>query len=112
MNIKKYKDEAEELEAVKQDGWTIQYIQNPSEKVQLKAVKQDGLVIHYIKNPSEKVQLTAVRQNGYAIKYICQSIRDEYNDIVVEAIKSTPYAIEHLTEDEILNLFENYVSDI
>jgi hypothetical protein len=56
--------------AVKQWGFAIKYIENPSESVQLAAVKQDGSVIEYIENPSEAVQLAAVQQNGFAIKYI------------------------------------------
>ena len=59
-----------QLEVVKQDGRTIQYIKNPSLEVQLEAVKQNGFAIYYIKNPSLEVQLEAVKQNGFAIQYI------------------------------------------
>ena len=52
-----YPTEKKQLEAVKQDGLNIRYINNPSEVVQLEAVKQDGLSICYIDNPSEVVQL-------------------------------------------------------
>jgi len=43
------------LEAVKQNYFAIQYIDDPSEEVQLEAIKQNGHAIRYIKNPSEKV---------------------------------------------------------
>ncbi|CAI3959092.1 unnamed protein product, partial [Commensalibacter papalotli (ex Botero et al. 2024)] len=43
------------LEAVKKNGYSIQYIHNPSEAVQLEAVKNDGYSIQYIPNPSEAV---------------------------------------------------------
>jgi hypothetical protein len=63
--------ENHQLEAVKQDGYAIQYIKNPSEQVQLEAIKQNGYAIqfiknpiYYIKNPSEQVQLEAVKQYG------------------------------------------------
>ena len=62
--------EAEQLAAVEQNGWAIQYIKNPSEQVQLAAVEHYGIVLRYIKNPSEQVQLAAVKQDGYAIRYI------------------------------------------
>ena len=62
--------EAEQLAAVEQNGWAIQYIINPSEQVQLAAVAHYGIVLRYIKNPSEQVQLAAVKQDGYAIRYI------------------------------------------
>jgi hypothetical protein len=44
--------------AVKQEGWVIRYIKNPSEEMKLQAVK-NGCAISYIKNPSEAVQLEA-----------------------------------------------------
>ena len=44
------------------------HIDNPSEKVQLAAVKEDGYAIEFISNPSE--QLAAVNEEGYNIKYI------------------------------------------
>ena len=60
----------EPLKAVKQDGYAIKYIKNPSEAVKLAAVKQDGYDLRFIKNPSEAVQLVAVKQDGWAISYI------------------------------------------
>lgn len=41
-----------------------------SEEEQIKAVKNTGYAIQYITNPSEKVQVEAVKNNGYAIKLI------------------------------------------
>jgi len=58
------------LRMIKQNGWVIQFIDNPSEEMQLEAVKENGYALYYIKNPSEKVKLEAVKQNGYVIKYI------------------------------------------
>ena len=51
------------LEAVKQDGLTIEYIVNPSKEVQLAAVKQDGDAIKFIDNPDKEVQLEAIKNN-------------------------------------------------
>ena len=51
----KYKTLEAQLEAVKQNGFAIEYIHNPSEDVQLEAVKKDGRAIKYIHNPSEEV---------------------------------------------------------
>ena len=39
-----------ELEAVKEDGYNIEYIENPSEEIQLEAVKQNGLCVQFINN--------------------------------------------------------------
>jgi len=48
---------AEQLEAVKQDGYSIYYINNPAKEIQLAAVKENGWAIQYIKNPDKEVQL-------------------------------------------------------
>jgi hypothetical protein len=37
---------------------------NKIEELQLAAVKEDGYAIRSINNPSEEVQLVAVKQNG------------------------------------------------
>ena len=68
--MEKYKTEEEQLAAVKENGFVIRYIVNPSEEVQLAAVKQNVYAIQYIKNQSKVVQLEAVKQDGHAIKFI------------------------------------------
>ena len=50
-----------ELAAVKQEGWAIQFIKNPSEELQLEAVKQGGFNILYIENPTELVDHIAYK---------------------------------------------------
>ena len=54
-NIKYYYAELPEetqLVAVKQNGWAIRYIDNPSPEVQLAAVKENANAIRRIKNPT------------------------------------------------------------
>lgn len=70
MKLFKYETEKEQLEAVKEDGYNIRYINNPSEKVQLAAVKQNAEVISYIHNPSEEVQLSVIKKDPLTIQYI------------------------------------------
>ena len=59
-----------QLQQVKQNGYQIEYIDNPSEQIQLQQVEQDGKQLKYIDNPSEQVQLQQVNQDGYQLKYI------------------------------------------
>jgi len=68
--LQKNPSEADQVAAVKEDDWAIQYIKNPSEAVKLAAVQKNGLAIQFIKNPSEAVQLAAVQKNGLAIQFI------------------------------------------
>ena len=84
--------EAEQLAAVKQDGYAIRYIKNPSEQMQLAAVRQNGLAITDIKNPSEQVKLAAVRENGMAIEYI----KNPSEKVQLAAVKQSGYAIQYI----------------
>ena len=58
--------EKNQLAAVNEDGYAIEYIQNPSEELQLAAVSKYGSSIRYIQNPSERVKKLA-RENGYKL---------------------------------------------
>ena len=49
--------EKEQLESVKRDGWSIQFIKNPSEKVQLEALKQEPWIFDSIVEPTQKVKM-------------------------------------------------------
>jgi len=107
--------EEEQLEAVKRNVFSIQFIKNPSEEVQLESVKQNGYSIMCINNPSEKVQLESVKEDGYAIKYITNpseevqlaavkqygcaimNITNPSEKVKLEAIKQDVYAIKYIT---------------
>ena len=65
-----YNTLAKQLKIVKQDGYNIQFIRNPSEDVQLAAVSHYRPAIRYLESPSETVQLAAVQNHGGAIYYI------------------------------------------
>jgi pyruvate/2-oxoglutarate/acetoin dehydrogenase E1 component len=63
-------NESDCLEAVKQDGYSIAYIKNPSEEIQLEAVKQYAYSIQNINNPSIEIQKAAIYYSGYDIEVI------------------------------------------
>ena len=106
--------EAEQLAALRQNGWAIGYIKNPSEEVQLAAARQYGWTIQYINNPSEQAQLAAVERNGYVIKYIktpsekvqlaaveragqaIQYIDNPSEKVQLAAVKQNGYAIRYI----------------
>ena len=84
----------EQLEAVKEDGDNIRYIQNPSEDVCLEAVREDGYSIQYIQNPSEKVKLEAVRKYGCSIR----CIHNPSEQVCFEAVNNDPCAIQYISQ--------------
>ena len=81
--------EAVQMEAVKQDGYAIEVIEDPSEEVQMEAVKQSGYIIEVINNPSELVQMEAVKQNGQALRYI----KNPSDAVKLAAVKQDGYVI-------------------
>ena len=88
----KEQEEKVQLEAVRQNGYNIKAIDNPSEEVQLEAVRQEAYAIEYIKNPSLELQLEVVRQNGRAIQYI----DNPSEKVQLEAVKEDGSAIEFI----------------
>jgi len=81
-------NESECLKAVKENGWSVQFIKNPSEEMQLLAVKQYAYSIRYIKNPSEELQKLAIKQSKYDIKVImlCPDYEDFADEIMTNLI--------------------------
>ena len=81
-----------QMEAVKEDGWAIRYIKNPTVEVQMAAVKQDGRAIEFIKNPTPEMQMEVVKQDGSAI----QHIKNPTPEMQMEAVKQDGSAIKYI----------------
>lgn len=83
--MEKYYKELHEsvINILKNDGYAIKFIANPTEELQIEAVKRNGYLIKYIDNPSEEVQLIAVKNNGYAIQFI----ENPSEEVQLEAVK-------------------------
>jgi hypothetical protein len=64
------KSEEQQINLILTNPYSIQAIEDPTERVQLAAVDSDGYSIRFIKNPTEQVQLVAVERRGHRIKYI------------------------------------------
>jgi DNA-dependent RNA polymerase auxiliary subunit epsilon len=98
-----------QLEVVKQQGYAIQFIDNPSIQVQIEAVKQCGCAIVSIENPSSKVQLEAVKQDGYAIQFI----KNPSPEVQLAAVKQNCHAIRYIDDlsPEVLEYLNNCNKD-
>ena len=69
--IASFMSEDEQVESVRNNYRSIEYIKNPSEKVQLAAVESGGgRALNFIKNPTEKVQIAGVEDDPEALEYI------------------------------------------
>ena len=72
--LKKWENETYCLEAVKQDGYALQYVKEQSEAVCMEAVKQNGDALRYVKEQTEAICLEAMRQNPEAYVLIDKKI--------------------------------------
>ncbi|MDP0241222.1 hypothetical protein Q7286_08570 [Glaesserella parasuis] len=50
------------LLAVKNNGWVIMFIKNPTEEIEMEAIKSRGSSINFIKNPTEEMKQEADKQ--------------------------------------------------
>ena len=69
-------------------------------KEALEAVKQNGYALAYISNPSEQVCLEAVKQDGYALKYVPSHMFDSMISSLPDSLKllSSSKVIRELAE--------------
>ena len=58
------------MEAVKRNGYALQYVKDQTEAICLEAVKEDGYALRYVKDQTEAICLEAVKRNGYALRYV------------------------------------------
>jgi hypothetical protein len=78
-----------DLEAVKQDGNALQFVQNQTTEICLEAVKQNGNVLRHVQNQTPELCLEAVKQNGNALNYV----QNQTPELCLEAVKQDGYAL-------------------
>ena len=70
MESFKYFSSEECLEAVRQKGDALQYVQNQTEEICLEAVRQNSYALQWVQNQTEEICIEAVRKNGCALRYV------------------------------------------
>jgi len=61
---------SEALEAVKQDGDALRYVERQTPEICLAAVKENTHALCYVKEQTPEICLEAVRQNGLALQFV------------------------------------------
>ena len=72
------------LEAVKQNGYALQYVAKQTDEMCLEAVKQDGYALCYVVKQTDEICLEAVKQNGYALRYVESRFFEGDGDEIIE----------------------------
>jgi biotin operon repressor len=93
FRFKTYTDQ-EAIEAVKQDGYALQYVKEQTEAICLEAVKQNSYALRYVKDLTEDICLAAVKQDGYALAYV----KDQTEAVCLEAVKQDGYALAYVKD--------------
>ncbi len=88
----KWYDEKFCLEAVKRNGYLLQYVKDQTEAVCLEAVKSDGDSLRYVKDQTEAVCLEAV-------KYV----KDQTEAVCLEAVKSDGDSLQYVNKKVFIN---------
>ena len=78
------------LEAVKQNKIALQFVKNQTPEICLAAVKRDGWTLQFVKNQTPKICMEAVKQDGYALKYV----KNQTSEICLEAVKQDGWVLE------------------
>ena len=88
-----------DLEAVKQNGFALEYVLNQTPEICLVAVKQYGFALEYVLNQTHEICLEAVKQNGYALRYV----KNQKPEICIEAVKQKGHALEYVLDEKLKN---------
>ena len=85
----KYFTKEESLEAVKQDGFALQFVNEQTKAICLEAVKQNGDALQYVKEQTEAICLEAVKQDGDALMYVKEHLfqNSTTKELTMEAVK-------------------------
>lgn len=76
----------EALEAVKKEGYDLQYVKDQTPEICLEAVKQDGYTLKYVKEQTPEICLEAVKQDGYALQYVNENIFTSEEEMTLEEV--------------------------
>jgi hypothetical protein len=85
----------EALEAVKQNGHALKYVNIQTPELCLEAVREDGYTLQYVHIQTPEICLAAVREDGYALKYV----NTQTPEICLEAVKQNGYALQFVNEN-------------
>ena len=80
------------LEAVKQNGLVLRWVENQTPDICLEAVKEDGYALRFVKEQTPEICLQAVKQYGLALEYV----KEQTHEICLEAVKEDGLALKYV----------------
>ena len=84
-NLEEWKDVCYCLEAVRRNGFALEYVRKQTPEICLAAVKEGGLALQYVLQHTQEICLVAVKRNGYALRYVLE----QTPEVCLAAVKHT-----------------------
>ena len=79
-NSYRYFTKEDSLEAVKRNGYSLQYVRDQDKDICLEAVKRNGYSLRYVRAQDKDICLEAVKKNGDALQFVNPSIFDDMQE--------------------------------
>ncbi len=80
------------MQAVKQNGYALEFVKNQTDELCMQAVKQNGCSLKYVKNQTDELCIEAVKQNGYSLIFV----KNQTNEICMEAVKQYGWSLKYV----------------
>ena len=78
----KYKTKEICLEAVKQNGWELEFAEKQDREICLEAVRENGWALKFVEKQDREICLTAIKESGWALQFV----KEQDIEICLEAI--------------------------
>ena len=89
----------EALEAVKKNGYALQFVNEQTPEICLEAVKENGYALQFVNEQTPDICLEAVKEDGYALQFV----NEQTPDICLEAVKQEGDALQFVKENMFIN---------
>ena len=82
------------LEAVRNNGYALKFVQEQTPELCLEAVRNNGLTLRYVQEQTQEICLEAVRKNGWALEFV----KEQTPEICLEAVRNNGWALQFVQE--------------
>jgi hypothetical protein len=92
-----WNDEKYCMDAVKKNGYCLQYVKNQIPDICLEAVRQDGYILKYVEKQTPELCMEAVKSSGGSLKYVLE----QTPELCMEAVKHDGCALQYVKNQTI-----------
>ena len=82
------------IEAVKQNGKALQFVKEQTSEICIQAINSNGLALQFVKEQTSEMCMEAVKKNGWALQYV----KEQTSELCMEAVKQNSWALQYVKE--------------